>query len=132
MNNPDQYVILDASALITLLSEEKEYEVVASILPKSIMSSVNVAEVAKFLIEKRGLSKEEVSNIIHSLIEKIMPFDTKLALTSAAIIIQTKSLGLSLGDRACLALAISTGYTVYSSDRIWSQLELDCKIVVIR
>ena len=132
MNNPDQYVILDASALITLLSEEKRYEVVASILPKSIMSSVNVAEVAKFLIEKRGLSKEEVSNIIHSLIEKIMPFDTKLALTSAAIIIQTKSLGLSLGDRACLALAISTGYTVYSSDRIWSQLELDCKIVVIR
>ena len=96
------------------------------------MSSVNVAEVAKFLIEKRGLSKEEVSNIIHSLIEKIMPFDTKLALTSAAIIIQTKSLGLSLGDLACLALAISTGYTVYSSDRIWSQLELDCKIVVIR
>ena len=132
MNNPDQYVILDASALITLLSEEKGHEVVASILPKSIMSSVNVAEVAKFLIEKRGLSKEEVSNIIHSLIEKIMPFDTKLALTSAAIIIQTKSLGLSLGDRACLALAISTGYTVYSSDKIWSQLELDCKIVVIR
>ena len=77
MNNADQYVILDASALITLLSEEKGYEVVASILPKSIMSSVNVAEVAKFLIEKRGLSKEEVSNIIHSLIEKIMPFDTK-------------------------------------------------------
>jgi PIN domain nuclease of toxin-antitoxin system len=132
MNNPDQYVILDASALITLLSEEKGHEVVASILPKSIMSSVNVAEVAKFLIEKRGLSKEEVSNIIHSLIEKIMLFDTKLALTSADIISQTKSLGLSLGDRACLALAISTGYTVYSSDRIWSQLELDCKIVVIR
>ena len=132
MNNPDQYLILDASALITLLSEEKGYEVVASILTKSIMSSVNVAEVAKFLIEKRGLSKEEVSNIIHSLIEKIMPFDTKLALTSSDIISQTKSLGLSLGDRACLALAISTGYTVYSSDRIWSQLELDCKIVVIR
>ena len=132
MNNPDQYVILDASALITLLSEEKGHEVVASILPKSIMSSVNVAEVAKFLIEKRGLSKEEVSNIIHSLIEKIMPFDTKLALTSSDIISQTKSLGLSLGDRACLALAISNGYTVYSSDKIWSQLELDCKIVVIR
>ena len=109
MNNPDQYVILDASALITLLYEEKGYEIVASVLPKSIMSSVNVAEVAKFLIEKRGLSKEEVSNIIHSLIEKIMPFDASLALTSADIINQTKSSGLSLGDRACLALAISTG-----------------------
>ena len=132
MNNSDQYVILDASALITLLSEEKGSETVASILPKSIMSSVNIAEVAKFLIEKRNLNKEEVSNIIQSLIETIIPFDTQLALISADIVRDTKSLGLSLGDRACLALAISTGYTVYSSDRIWSKLDLGCKIVVIR
>lgn len=132
MNNPDQYVILDASALITLLSEEKGNETVASVLPKSVMSSVNIAEVAKFLIEKRNLNKEEVSNIIQSLIETIIPFDTQLALISADIVRQTKSLGLSLGDRACLALAISTGYTVYSSDRIWSKLDLGCKIVVIR
>ena len=132
MNNPDQYVILDASALITLLSEERGHEIVASVLSKSIMSSVNIAEVAKFLIEKRHLTKEEVSNIIHSLIETIIPFDTNLALTSADIIRQTKILGLSLGDRACLALAISTGYTVYSSDKIWSKVELGCKVVVIR
>ena len=132
MNNPDQYVILDASALITLLSEEKGNETVASVLPKSVMSSVNIAEVAKFLIEKRNLNKEEVSNIIQSLIETIIPFDTQLALISADIVRQTKSLGLSLGDRACLALAISTGYTVYSSDRIWSKLDLGCKIVLIR
>lgn len=132
MNNPDQYVILDASALITLLSEEKGNETVASVLPKSVMSSVNIAEVAKFLIEKRNLNKEEVSNIIQSLIETIIPFDMQLALISADIVRQTKSLGLSLGDRACLALAISTGYTVYSSDRIWSKLDLGCKIVVIR
>lgn len=132
MSNSDQYVILDASALITLLSEENGHETVASVLPKSIMSSVNIAEVAKYLIEKRGLTKEEVANIIQSLVETIIPFDTNLALTSADIIRQTKSLGLSLGDRACIALAISTGHTVYSSDRIWSRLELGCKIIVIR
>ena len=132
MNNSDQYVILDASALITLLSEEKGNETVASVLPKSVMSSVNIAEVAKFLMEKQGLNKEEVSNIIQSLIETIIPFDTQLALISADIVRHTKSLGLSLGDRACLALAISTGYTVYSSDRIWSKLDLGCKIVLIR
>ena len=132
MNNIDQLVILDASALITLLSEEKGHEIIASVLPRSVMSSVNIAEVAKFLIEKRGLSKEEVSNIIQNLIETIIPFDTDLALISADIIQQTKVIGLSLGDRACLALALSTGYTVYSSDRIWSQLQLSCKIMVIR
>ncbi|MFU7501402.1 MAG: type II toxin-antitoxin system VapC family toxin [Candidatus Tisiphia sp.] len=132
MNKSDQYVILDASALIALLSEEKGGETVASILPKSVMSSVNIAEVAKFLIERRSLSEEEVSNIIQSLIEIIIPFDTQLALISANIVRQTKALGLSLGDRACLALALQTGYTVYSADRIWSKLNLDCKIVIIR
>ncbi|WP_425361042.1 PIN domain-containing protein [Candidatus Tisiphia endosymbiont of Stenodema calcarata] len=80
MNKSDQYVILDASALIALLSEEKGGETVASILPKSVMNSVNIAEVAKFLIERRSLSEEEVSNIIQSLIEIIIPFDTQLAL----------------------------------------------------
>jgi PIN domain nuclease of toxin-antitoxin system len=132
MNKSAQYVILDASALIALLSEEKGGETVASILPKSVMSSVNIAEVAKFLIERRSLSEEEVSNIIQSLIEIIIPFDTQLALISANIVRQTKALGLSLGDRACLALALQTGYTVYSADRIWSKLNLDCKIVIIR
>ncbi|WP_375332856.1 type II toxin-antitoxin system VapC family toxin [Candidatus Tisiphia endosymbiont of Psammoecus bipunctatus] len=132
MNKSDQYVILDASALIALLSEEKGGETVASILPKSVMNSVNIAEVAKFLIERRSLSEEEVSNIIQSLIEIIIPFDTQLALISANIVRQTKALGLSLGDRACLALALQTGYTVYSADRIWSKLNLDCKIVIIR
>ncbi len=132
MNNSEQHVILDASALITLLSEEKGNETVASVLPKSVMSSVNIAEVAKFLTEKQGLNKEEVSNIIQSLVETIIPFDTQLALLSADIVRDTKSLALSLGDRACLALAISTGYTVYSSDRIWSKLDLGCKVVVIR
>lgn len=132
MSNSDQYVILDASALITLLSEENGHEIVASVLPKSIMSSVNIAEVAKYLIEKRGLTKEEVANIIQSLVETIIPFDTSLALISADIIRHTRSLGLSLGDRACLALAIHTRYTVYSADKIWSQLDVGCKIVIIR
>jgi PIN domain nuclease of toxin-antitoxin system len=132
MNDSNKFVILDASALITLLSEERGCEIVASILTRSVMSSVNIAEVAKFLIEKKGLNREEVYNIIQSLIETIIPFDTNMALISADIIPQTKSIGLSLGDRACLALALSTGYEVYSADKIWSQLKLDCKIIIIR
>ena len=131
MNEADQHVILDAS-LIALFAEEKGYEIVASIIPKSVMSSVNIAEVAKFLIERQGFNKKESSDIIQSLVEIIIPLDTKLALISADIIKQTKSLGLSLGDRSCLALALSTGYTVYSTDKIWSKLDLGCKIVLIR
>jgi PIN domain nuclease of toxin-antitoxin system len=127
-----EHIILDSSALITILAEEKGQEVIIPLLPKAIMSSVNIAEVAKFLIESKGFSKNEVSTIVHSLIEKIIAFDTQLALISAEIIHITKRFGLSLGDRACLALAMQLNYPIYTADKIWSKLDLDCKVILIR
>jgi PIN domain nuclease of toxin-antitoxin system len=44
----------------------------------------------------------------------------------------TKPYGLSLGDRACLALAIQRNATVYTTDRDWSKLSIGIKIEVIR
>ena len=85
-----EHIILDSSALITILAEEKGQEVIIPLLPKAIMSSVNIAEVAKFLIESKGFSKNEVSTIVQSLIEKIIAFDTQLALITAEIIHITK------------------------------------------
>lgn len=43
----------------------------------------------------------------------------------------TKHFGLSLGDRACLALAIQENATVVTADRDWARLDI-CKIDVIR
>jgi len=126
------HVILDASAVIALLSNEKGHEVVAPLLSKAVMGSVNVAEVARFLIERNGLTKGEVSGIVQSLIERVIPFDDALALTSAEIIHHTKSLGLSLGDRSCIALGLHTNYPIYTADKAWSNLTLGCKVVLIR
>ena len=127
-----EHIILDSSALITILAQEKGQEIILPLLPKAVMCSVNIAEVAKFLIESKGFSKNEVSSIIYSLVEKIIAFDTELALISAEIIHNTKGLGLSLGDRACLALALNLNYPIYTADKIWAKLELGCKIVIIR
>lgn len=131
-SNKHTYYILDSSALIALLTQEKGYEKIVEILPQSVMSSVNVAEVAKFLKERNKLDDEQIQNTIYSLIDQIFPFDDKLAFVSANIIEKTKPFGLSLGDRACIALGLYTSYPIYTSDKAWSKLELDCNIHLIR
>jgi PIN domain nuclease of toxin-antitoxin system len=131
-NQPIQPVILDASALITLFTKEKGHEIVESILTRSIMGSVNVSEVAKFLIDQYGVDKEKIPGTIQSLIDQIIPFDTKLAFMTADIVLKTKSFGLSLGDRACISLGLSTGYPIYTADKIWAKLDLGCEIILIR
>ncbi|WP_051965284.1 type II toxin-antitoxin system VapC family toxin [Rickettsia tamurae] len=94
----DKSVILDISSLIALLAEEKGQEKI---------STVNIAEVVKFLIDRKGLTREQTHKLIPNLIPTILPFDEEQAFLSGELITKTKQLGLSLGDRACLALALS-------------------------
>ncbi len=133
MNDSNEKVILDASALIALLAEEKGFETIEKLLPKSIMSSVNVAEVAKFLLTKDLIDKQNLKTLINQLIDEVIPFDTSQALTNAEIYLITKQYGLSLGDRACISLALNTGYKVYTTDKIWNKLNIpNLNINVIR
>jgi PIN domain nuclease of toxin-antitoxin system len=118
-------LILDASALIALIGKEKGWEAVQTIIPKAVMSSVNVAEVAQYFISKKGISSEHIELIVLQLIQDIIPFDGQQAFTTASLIIQTKQYGLSLADRACISLGLSTGYPIYTTDRAWASLAMD-------
>jgi PIN domain nuclease of toxin-antitoxin system len=89
------------------------------------MSSVNVAEVAQYFISKKGISSEHIELIVLQLIQDIIPFDGQQAFTTASLIIQTKQYGLSLADRACISLGLSTGYPIYTTDRAWASLAMD-------
>lgn len=62
---------------------------------------------------------------------KIVLFDFNQSVEAGKLRKLTESLGLSLGDRACIALGLSTGYTIYTTDKVWAKLELDCAIVLI-
>ncbi|MDA9163679.1 type II toxin-antitoxin system VapC family toxin [Rickettsiaceae bacterium] len=124
--------ILDASAVIALLSEEEGADEVYSVITHSVMSSVNVSEVAKFLIEHRKFSKTTAIEAIQTLISEIIPFDENHAYVSADLITKTKSIGLSLGDRACIALGIETNYPIYTADKVWSKIDFGCQINLIR
>lgn len=118
-------IVLDASALIILLAKEKGWENVIPLLPRAVMSSVNIAEVAKYLIERKGLKKSLIQNMIEKLLDEVISFDSAQAYTSAELIAHTKKYGLSLGDRACLTLALNNSYSVYTADNAWKNINID-------
>jgi PIN domain nuclease of toxin-antitoxin system len=64
--------------------------------------------------------------------EQVIPFTEDQAETAGALRGPTQHAGLSLGDRACIALAIALGADLYTSDRIWATLGLPCSITLLR
>ena len=67
----------------------------------------------------------EINELIEHNIGKIIPLDQPQAMIAADLWQQTKHLGLSLGDRACLALGQIMQLPIYTADRIWSQVKID-------
>jgi PIN domain nuclease of toxin-antitoxin system len=95
------------------------------------MSAVNLAEVFAKLAE-RGLSQREADMIVYRYRLEVVPFDEDLARQTGALRPATTSLGLSLGDRACLALAKRERLPILTVDRTWAKLDLGIPIKVIR
>jgi PIN domain nuclease of toxin-antitoxin system len=124
-------VVLDASALLALINQEAGSEKVAAVLSTACMSSVNVAEVVSKLMDK-GLSEVEIREIFKALKVPIIPFDEEQGFIAGLLRANTKSLGLSLGDRACLSLAIQQKLSVLTADRVWAGLQLGLNIQMIR
>jgi ribonuclease VapC len=104
---------------------------VVAVLPDSIVSTVNLAEVQTKLVDG-GMDEAHAWSHIMALGMHSIPFDGVLARTAGSLVRVTRPFGLSLGDRACLALAIDRKATVYTADRVWTGLRLGIKIEVIR
>ena len=110
--------VLDASAILAVLNNEAGADIVASVLEDSIVSAVNYAEVVSKLVE-RGASVETVRTALTSIDVRVIDFDMALAQRTGALRAETRRLGFSLADRACLALAEREGAPAYTSDRAW-------------
>jgi ribonuclease VapC len=104
---------------------------IASRVGTRFVSAVNLAEVASKLIE-RGSSYEEFRALRIVEAYSVIDFDIDQALLCAKLRPLTKSKGLSLGDRACLALAIQQRATVLTADQAWAGLDVGVKIEVVR
>ena len=122
--------ILDSSAVLAVLQNEPGKANVEAILDISAISRINLVEVLTKLVEK-GMSIDEAKETFDDLELEIAGFDEKQSLKAAELRPLTKHLGLSMGDRCCLALAILEDLPAVTADKNWASLTL-CQIEVIR
>ena len=109
---------LDASAVLALLRNEPGADVVDSSLPDAVVSSVNLAEIVTKLVD-RGSTEEAIGEALLSLNLSVVAFSPEMAHAAGLLRRMTRSRGLSLGDRACLALAQERGLTAVTADAAW-------------
>ena len=124
-------VVLDASALLALLNAESGSQEVAERLSEAAVSAVNLSEVVAKLSE-RGVPESEIRTALDGLGLEIVAFDETTAYRAGLLRRVTRPAGLSLGDRACLALALQLEAPVFTTDRSWKTLRIGVKVRTIR
>ncbi len=125
-------IVLDASAVLAVIHQEPGYDkLTAPLLAQAVASTVNLAEVQSKLVS-RGWSPHEAWEDATSPVREAVPFDAEQARIAGDLIADTRPLGLSLGDRACLALAIALEAPVYTCQSAWKKLRWKIPIHVMR
>jgi ribonuclease VapC len=125
-------IVLDASALLAVLNSEAGAEkLTPQLLSVATSSTVNLAEVQGKLVS-RGIKPDEAWEATISPIREAAVFTDEQAKIAGSLLAQTSVFGLSVGDRACLALGIALKAPVYTADRLWKNLKLGIRIHVVR
>ena len=124
-------VVLDASALLALLNQEPGHKEVARTIPDAAISALNLSEVAAKLAES-GMPEDVIRETLQGLALEVHDFGRELAFRSAMLRPATRHKGLSLADRACLALGQRLDLPVLTADRAWKGLELEVEIRQVR
>jgi len=120
--------VLDASALLAVLFSERGADrVIKAIDDRAYISTVNLAEVFTRLLG-RGVAEADARARIAEFELEIVPFDEEQAYRAGLLRAATRSAGLSLGDRACLALAERLSLPAMTADRVWGTLQLDTQV----
>jgi ribonuclease VapC len=124
-------VVLDASALLVLLHDEPGADVVQPLLDGAEVSAVNRSEVVQ-KTAARGVDVARLRDDVEALGVRVVIFDSDAAEATAALWTATREVGLSLADRACLALAHARGATALTADRAWADVRAGVTVRVIR
>lgn len=124
-------VVLDASAVLALVLNEPGADMVRSALPGAVISTVNLTEVYSRCAD-RGLDIDIVRALFLSSGVEVHPYTEAHALAAGRLRASTRPYGLSLGDRACLAVAETLRLPVLTADRAWQQLNLGIDIGLVR
>lgn len=128
--------VLDASAVLAFINKETGWELVERVIWTSLISSVNYAEVFSKLIDKQ-MSSDQISKLIVGYEAQglsVVPYQKQHAVVAAELRSSTRHVGLSLGDRSCLAVAKCLELPVMTADKRWAEVadEIGIPIVLIR
>lgn len=124
-------VVLDASAVLALLHDEPGAEEAEAALGGAVLSAVNWAEVAGVL-DARGLPAALLRDTVEALGIDLRAFGREDADETGALYAATRGAGLSLGDRACLALARKLGVPALTADRAWLDVDVGVEVRCVR
>jgi len=125
-------IVLDASAMLAVLNHEPGSDkLTPEMLSSAAGSTVNLAEVHTKLVSRGGDPDEAWEDAL-SAVHEAVPFTAEQARAAGNLVTQTRLLGLSLGDRACLALGAALHAPVYTTDRSWRNLRIGVQVHVIR
>ena len=127
----DRVIVLDASAVLAAFFDEPGADTVAEQMSGALMSAVNYAEVVAKLVD-RGIPDSQILEVMAQLDVEVVPADRDQATIAGLLRAETRSAGLSLGDRSCLALAINRRGVALTMDRAWASLQLHVEIQVAR
>jgi ribonuclease VapC len=124
-------VVFDASALLALLNDEPGGDRAVAALNGASINAVNLSEVLGHLL-RRGVPSVAGVEAILSFGLDVVPFDRGLAVDTAELERDVRQLGLSLGDRACLATARRLRLPALTADRAWLRLDIGVRVIAIR
>lgn len=127
----DARYMLDASAVLAMMLDEAGGDQVRERLASSQISTVNLSEVVAKL-QEGGVPDEIIASSLAELNFDVLAFDQSQAVRAGLLRASTQSIGLSLGDRACLSAAGSCNAVAVTTDRAWGKLELDIAVEVLR
>jgi ribonuclease VapC len=115
--------VLDASAVIALMAREPGAERVRELIRAGGegISAVNISEVAAKLVA-RGAEPAAAEHQCRSMGLEFIAVDSAVAFAAAAFLPIPSALGLSLGDRICLATAANCGVPAVTADKVWARL----------
>jgi ribonuclease VapC len=125
-------IVLDASAILAVINAEPGAEkLTPELLSGAVGSTVNLAEVQTKLVS-RGWTSEQAWEDATSPVREVLSFDERQSRIAGDLVTQTRYLGLSLGDRACLALGVALKVPVYTAEKAWKGLKVGVRVYVIR